>query len=153
MIDEGTITVEAIMEPRIYRPQFDVTYSYVTPKIELDGQELAGLGQLDARTARASQAGTIKNAKIAGMSCKPSGQLNDDVTLSFDTDGLTMSLNEKTKSVSTATSTSNARAASAMSMRPQATRAAAAPVLGRRRAEERPASSSSRRERRWSSPR
>ena len=34
------------------------------------------------------------------MTCKPSGQLNDDVTLSLETDGLTMSLNEKTKSVS-----------------------------------------------------
>ena len=33
MIDEGTLTVEAIMEPRIHGPQFDVTYSYVLPSI------------------------------------------------------------------------------------------------------------------------
>ena len=99
VIDEGTITVEAIMEPRIRGPQFDVTYSYVLPSIELEGESAPGSDSwtLDGK---GSQAGTIKTAKIAGMTCKPSGQLNDDVTLSLETDGLTMSLNEKTRSVS-----------------------------------------------------
>jgi hypothetical protein len=34
------------------------------------------------------------------MTCKPSGQLNDTVTMAFDTDGLTMSVDEKTKAAS-----------------------------------------------------
>ena len=49
VIDEGTLTVEAIMEPRIRGPQFDVTYSYVTADGRAEGQERAGFGQLDAR--------------------------------------------------------------------------------------------------------
>jgi hypothetical protein len=99
VIDEGTITVEAIMEPRIRGPQFDATYSYVLPLVELEGKSAPGSDNwtLDGK---GSQAGTIKKAKIAGLTCKASGQLNDDVTLSLETDGLTMSLNEKTKSVS-----------------------------------------------------
>ena len=99
VIDEGTLTVEAIMEPRVFGPQFDVTYSYVTPKIELKGKSSAGSDNWTLN-GKGNQAGTIKKAKIAGMTCKPSGQLNDDVTMAFDTDGLTMSLNEKTKAAS-----------------------------------------------------
>ena len=99
VIDEGTLTVEASMEPHLTGPQFDVTYSYVTPKIEMKGKSSAASDNwtLDGK---GRQAGTIKKARIAGMNCKPSGQLNDDVTMAFDTDGLTMSLNEKTKSAS-----------------------------------------------------
>lgn len=91
VIDEGTITVEAIMEPRVYQSQFDVTYSYVTPKIELDGKSSPGSDRwtLDGKGI---QHGTIKKMKIAGMSCTASGELRDDVKLSFDTDGLDMSL-------------------------------------------------------------
>jgi hypothetical protein len=99
VIDEGTLTVEASMDPHLTGPQFDVTYSYVTPKIEMKGKSSAGSDNwtLDGK---GTQAGTIKKAKIAGMSCKPSGQLNDDVKMAFDTDGLTMSLDEKTKAAS-----------------------------------------------------
>jgi hypothetical protein len=95
VIDEGTITVEAIMEPRIYRPQFDVTYSYVTSKIELDGRSSPASDNWTLK-GDGKQAGTIKHMKIAGMSCKASGQLNDDVSLSLDTDGLQMSLTATT---------------------------------------------------------
>ena len=41
IIDEGTLTVEATMEPHLTGPQFDVTYSYVTPKIEMKGKSSA----------------------------------------------------------------------------------------------------------------
>ena len=94
VIDEGTLTVEAIMEPRVYGPQFDVTYSYVTPKLELKGKSSAASDKWTLN-GKGSQAGKIKKAKIAGMTCKPSGQLNDTVTMAFDTDGLTMSLDKR----------------------------------------------------------
>ena len=84
------------MEPRVFGPQFDVTYSYVTPKMELNGNSSAGSDKWTLN-GKGTQAGKIKKAKIAGMNCKPSGQLNDTVTMAFDTDGLTMSLDEKTK--------------------------------------------------------
>jgi|EndMetStandDraft_8_1072994.scaffolds.fasta_scaffold164572_1 hypothetical protein len=99
VIDEGTLTVEAVMEPRLTGPQFDVTYSYITPKMELDGKSSAGSDKWTLN-GKGTQAGSIKKAKIAGMNCKPSGQLNDTVTMAFDTDGLTMSLDEKTKAAS-----------------------------------------------------
>ena len=99
VIDEGTLTVEAIMEPRVFGPQFDVTYSYVTPKLELKGKSSPASDKWTLN-GKGSQAGTIKKAKIAGMTCKPSGQLNDTVTMAFDTDGLTMSVDEKTKAAS-----------------------------------------------------
>jgi hypothetical protein len=98
VIDQGTITVEAIMEPRLTGPQFDVTYSYVTPAIELNGK--SGAADNWTLNGKGRQAGSIKKAKIAGMNCKPSGQLNDNVTMAMETDGLTMSLSEKTKAAS-----------------------------------------------------
>ena len=111
------------MEPRLTGPQFDVTYSYVTPKIELNGKSSAGSDKWTLN-GKGTQAGSIKKAKIAGMNCKPSGQLNDNVTMAFDTDGLTMSLDEKTKAAP-ATSTSSAAAASACRCGRRTTRAAA----------------------------
>ena len=91
VIDEGTITIESIMEPRIYRPQFDVTYSYVTPKIELTGKSSPGSDSWTLK-GKGKQSGSIKQVKIAGLSCKASGQINDNLSLSFETDGLEMSL-------------------------------------------------------------
>ena len=91
VIDDGTITIESVMEPRLKGPQFDVTYSYVMPKVELQGKSSPGPDSWTLK-GKGKQAGTIKQMKVAGMSCKASGQLNDNMSLSFETDGLGMSL-------------------------------------------------------------
>ena len=149
IIDEGTLTVEAIMEPHLTGPQFDVTYSYVTPKIEMKGKSSAASDNwtLDGK---GSQAGTIKKAKIAGMSCKASGQLNDDVTMTFDTDGLTMSLNEKTKSAS-GDIYIKCGGGFGMSMRPKGDQGGGDLFTGARNWRTRPCARST--WRRWNSPR
>jgi hypothetical protein len=128
VIDEGTITVEAIMEPRVFGPQFDVTYSYVMPKIELNGKSSPGSDNwtLDGK---GSQAGTIKKVKLAGMNCKASGQINDNMALSFDTDGFEMSLSVTT--VSTAGDVYIKCAGGyGMSMRPQGESGTGSPFAG-----------------------
>lgn len=95
VIDNGTVTVEAEMEMRVFGPQFDVTYSYVTDPMEMQGKSSPGADDWTLK-GDGHQAGTIKRAKIAGMNCKPSGQLNDAVNMEIETDGLWMSLDEKT---------------------------------------------------------
>jgi hypothetical protein len=91
IVDEGTMTVEAKMEPRIFGPQFDVTYSYVTPSVKMEGKSSPGSDNWTLN-GKGKQAGRIKNMKIGGMSCKSSGQLNDDIDMILDTDGFAMSL-------------------------------------------------------------
>ncbi len=95
VIDEGTVTVEADMEMRVFGPQFDVTYSYVTDPMEMQGKSSPGADDWTLK-GDGHQAGTIKRAKIAGMNCKPSGQLNDAVKSTLNTDGLWLSLDETT---------------------------------------------------------
>jgi len=95
VIDEGTVTVEADMEMRVFGPQFDVTYSYVTDPMEMQGKSSPGADDWTLK-GDGHQAGTIKRAKIAGMNCKPSGQLNDAVESTLNTDGLWLSLDETT---------------------------------------------------------
>ncbi|WP_192363992.1 hypothetical protein [Mesorhizobium mediterraneum] len=94
IVDEGTITVEAKLEPRIKGPQFDATYSYVTPAIEMEGKSSPGSDSWTVN-GKGKQSGKIKNAKIGGMTCKSSGQLNDDIDMALDTDGFVMSLKSK----------------------------------------------------------
>ncbi|WP_269929674.1 hypothetical protein [Aminobacter sp. HY435] len=96
IIDEGTVTIEAKLEPRISGPQFDVIYSYVTQSVEMEGNSSPGSDTwtLKGKTRRA---GKIKNVKLAGMSCKPSGQINDDIDMALELDGLTMGLDSKSK--------------------------------------------------------
>jgi len=95
VIDEGTVTVEAEMEMRVFGPQFDVTYSYVTDPMEMQGKSSPGADDWTLK-GDGHQAGTIKRAKIAGMNCKPSGQINDAVASTLNTDGLRFSLDEST---------------------------------------------------------
>lgn len=96
IIDEGTVTIEAKLEPRISGPQFDVTYSYVTQSAEMEGNSSPGSDTwtLKGKTRRA---GKIKSIKLAGMSCTPSGQINDDIDLALKLDGLTMGLDSTSK--------------------------------------------------------
>lgn len=94
IVDEGTITVEAKMEPRIKGPQFDVTYSFVMPSIEMEGKSSPGSDSWTVN-GKGKQSGKIKNAKIGGMTCKSSGQLNDDIDMALDTDGFVMNLKSK----------------------------------------------------------
>ncbi len=96
IVDEGTITVAAKMEPRIKGPQFDVTYSFVMPSIEMEGKSSPGSDNWTVN-GKGKQSGKIKNAKIGGMTCKSSGQLNDDIDMALDTDGFVMSLKSKSK--------------------------------------------------------
>ena len=96
VIDGGTFKVSAILEPRVFGPQFDVTYSYVTDPMELQGKSSPGA---DTWTLKGDghQAGTIKKARIAGMNCSSSGQLNDAVNMTMETDGFSMGLKENTQ--------------------------------------------------------
>lgn len=96
IIDEGTVTIEAKLEPRISGPQFDVTYSYVTQSVEMEGNSSPGSDTWTLK-GKTSRAGKIKSVKLAGMSCKPSGQINDDIDLAMELDGLTMGLDSKSK--------------------------------------------------------
>lgn len=96
VIDEGRVTVSAEMVPRVFGPEFDVTYSYVTDPMEMKGKSSPGADEWTLK-GEGSQAGTIKRVKIAGMTCKPSGQLNDAVKMTLNTDGLWMSLDEEKK--------------------------------------------------------
>lgn len=96
IIDEGTVTIEAKLEPRISGPQFDVTYSYVTQSVEMDGNSSPGSDTWTLK-GKTKRAGKIKSVKLAGMSCKPSGQINDDIDLALKLDGLTMGLDSKSK--------------------------------------------------------
>jgi hypothetical protein len=96
VIDMGTMTVEARMEPRIAGPQFDVTYSYVTASTELGGKSSPG-SDTWTLNGKGNQAGKIKQARLAGMTCTSSGQLNDDVDFVMQTDGLSMSLDSTSK--------------------------------------------------------
>lgn len=94
IVDEGTLTVEAKMEPRFTGPQFDATYSYEIPSVEMKGKSSAGSDSWTLN-GKGKQTTRIKGVKIAGMNCKPSGQLNDDIDLALDTDGFAMSLKSK----------------------------------------------------------
>jgi hypothetical protein len=93
VITAGTFKVSARMEPRVFGPQFDVTYSYVTDPMELKGQSAPGSDTVTAKS-EGHQSGRIKTARIAGMTCTSSGQLNDAVLMSLDTDGFTMGLKQ-----------------------------------------------------------
>ena len=96
IVDQGTVTIEAKLEPRIMGPQFDVTYSYVTQSVEMEGNSSPGSDtwMLKGKTRRA---GKIKSVRIAGMSCTSSGQINDDIDMALELDGLTMALDNKSK--------------------------------------------------------
>jgi hypothetical protein len=96
IVDQGTVTIEAKLEPRIKGPQFDVTYSYVTQSVEMEGNSSPGSDtwMLKGKTRRA---GKIKSVRIAGMSCTSSGQINDDIDMALELDGLTMALDNKSK--------------------------------------------------------
>jgi hypothetical protein len=96
IVDQGTVTIEAKLEPRIKGPQFDVTYSYVTQSVEMEGNSSPGSDtwMLKGKTRRAGQ---IKSVRIAGMSCTSSGQINDDIDMALELDGLTMALDNKSK--------------------------------------------------------
>ncbi|MDH4988966.1 hypothetical protein QEZ47_26330 [Aminobacter anthyllidis] len=96
IIDEGTVTIEAKLEPRISGPQFDVTYSYITQPAEMDGNSSPGSDTWTLK-GKARRAGKIKSVKLGGMSCTPSGQINDDIDLALKLDGLTMGLDSKSK--------------------------------------------------------
>lgn len=99
VIDDGTITVEAQLEPRIKGPQFDVTYSYVTTLAELKGKSQPGSDSwtLNGKAVRTAK---IKSARIAGMNCTGVGTLKHNVDLSLETDGKTMGLRDTTTSES-----------------------------------------------------
>ena len=97
VIDNGTFKVSAEMEPRLNSPQFDVTYSYVTAPVDMEGLSSPGSDSWRLEGS-GKQIGTIKQAKIAGMNCSGYGQLNDRANFTMDTDGLTMSLSERTDS-------------------------------------------------------
>lgn len=96
IVDEGTVTIEARLEPRIMGPQFDVTYSYVTQSVEMEGNSSPGSDRwmLKGKTRRA---GKIKSVRIAGISCTSTGQINDDIDMALELDGLTMALDNKSK--------------------------------------------------------
>lgn len=94
VVDEGTMTVEAKMEPRLTGPQFDVTYSYVTPSVKMEGKSSPGSDSWTLN-GKGKRSGKIKNMKVGGMTCKSSGQLNDDIDMVLDTDGFAMSLRNR----------------------------------------------------------
>ncbi|MET4632506.1 hypothetical protein [Kaistia defluvii] len=117
VLDEGEMTVEARLEPRIQGPQFDVTYLYQTGPIELKGKSSPGSDQwtLDGKGV---QVGRIGKMRLAGMTCTSSGQLNTKVNLTLETDGLTMALKGKTTSAPGDVKV-QCRGGHGMSMRPQ----------------------------------
>ncbi|MFT3987393.1 hypothetical protein [Aestuariivirga sp.] len=93
VVDGSTVRVSAIMEPHMTGPRFDVTYSYVMYPFELSSAGSGG-GGLSIFKGDGKQAGTIKRVKLAGMSCTPSGQLNDDISMTMETDGFTMGMKQ-----------------------------------------------------------
>lgn len=96
IIDEGTVTVEAEMGPRITGPQFDVTYAYVTPSFKMEGKSSPGSDTWTLK-GKGKRSGKIQNMKVGGMRCTASGQINDEIDMALEMDGLSMAMKSQTK--------------------------------------------------------
>ncbi|WP_336800207.1 hypothetical protein [Kaistia sp. MMO-174] len=116
VLDDGEMTVEARMEPRLQSPQFDVTYSYATGPIQLKGKS-SGADEWSLE-GKGVQVGRIARMRLAGMTCSSTGQLNTGVDLTMRTDGLTMALTGKSTSAPGDVKV-QCRGGHGMSMRPQ----------------------------------
>lgn len=116
VLDEGEMTVEARLEPRLQGPQFDVTYSYVTGPIQLKGKS-GGADEWSLK-GKGVQTGRIARMRVAGMTCTSTGQLNTGIELTMQTDGLTMALAGKSTSAPGDVKV-QCRGGRGMSMRPQ----------------------------------
>ncbi|WP_029075385.1 hypothetical protein [Kaistia adipata] len=117
VLDDGEMIVEAEMKPRVQAPQFDVTYSYVTGPIQLQGQSSPGSDQWSLH-GKGRQVARIARMRLAGMTCTSTGQTNTDIDMTLQTDGLTMALQGKSTSAPGDVKV-QCRGGHGMSMRPQ----------------------------------
>ncbi|BCP52979.1 hypothetical protein K32_15960 [Kaistia sp. 32K] len=117
VLDDGEMTVEAHMKPRIQAPQFDVTYSYDTGPIRLKGKSSPGSDEWSLN-GKGVQVVRIDKVRLAGMTCTSSGQTNTNIDMTLQTDGLTMDLDGKSTSAPGDVKIT-CRGGHGMSMRPQ----------------------------------
>lgn len=98
VIDNGTLTVEAVLTPVYTAQGFRAGYSHTISKMELKGHSSdAPDWALDGKGRQVSK---IEFLKLAGMNCTPSGELIDDVDMTAKTDGFTLSLEGRNTYVS-----------------------------------------------------
>lgn len=98
VIDNGTLTVEAVLTPVYSAPGFKAGYSHTISRMELKGHSTDAPEW--ALNGQGRQVSKIEFLKLVGMNCTPSGELIDDVTMTAKTDGFTLSLEGQNKYVS-----------------------------------------------------
>lgn len=98
VIDGSTVEIESEMAPVLEGHGMRVVYKYVMKRSKLEGKSSPGSDRWTFE-GRSERVGTIQSFKMPGMTCKPSGQFNDAITLSLGLDGFTMDLDMTSKSL------------------------------------------------------
>lgn len=94
-IDGGKFRLSHEQEVTMTGQGFNAVYFYSTAPYDLEGKSKPGEGRWTLK-GEGRQSGVIRRVNFPGMSCTPSGQLNDKSTGTLDTDGLKMGLSIRT---------------------------------------------------------
>ncbi len=99
VVSEGEWSMESGTEMHGTMPNFSATWLFTADKAKLEGNTSFGA---DSWTLKGKTRGTnrITQVRIAGQSCKASGQFNDQIEYEMETDGFTVSVTQKNSSVS-----------------------------------------------------